>query len=63
VYRAAKHGISTQQTSDKGVVMPFFTGRRRMFEEQHGGFVHERKEAEVAGMLARGFIDEEAFRS
>jgi hypothetical protein len=38
--------------------MSFFAVGRCVFEEQHGGLVHECEEAEVARVLARGFVDE-----
>jgi len=40
-----------------------FTGRRRVPEEDHAGFVDEGEEAEVTGMLAGRFVDEQGFRS
>lgn len=57
---SAKNDISTQETSEKGIIMSFFAGRRSAFEEYHCTFVDEGKEAEVAGMLAGGFEDEPA---
>jgi len=40
-----------------------FAGRRRVSEEDHAGFVDEGEEAEVTGVLAGRFVDEQAFRS
>jgi hypothetical protein len=39
------------------------TCRRGMSQEEHGGFVYEGEEAEVAGVLPCGFVDECAFRT
>lgn len=61
VYRAAKHGVSAQQASEEGVVVSLFARRRGVAQEYHAGFVDEREEAEVAGVLASRFVDEEAF--
>ena len=43
--------------------MSLFTGRGRVSEEDHAGFVDEGEEAEVTGVLAGRFVDEQAFRS
>lgn len=43
--------------------MSLFTVRGGVAEEEHRALVDEREEAEVAGMLARGFEDEPAFRA
>jgi len=40
-----------------------FTGRGRVSEEDHAGFVDEGEEAEVTGVLAGRFVDEQGFRS
>jgi hypothetical protein len=57
---SAKNNVATQKTSEKGVEMTFFSGRRSAFEEYHCTFVNEGKEAEVSGMLAGSFEDEPA---
>lgn len=61
--RAAEHGVSSEKTGEEGVVMSLFTVRGGVAEEEHRALVDEREEAEVAGMLARGFEDEPAFRA
>jgi hypothetical protein len=63
MYRAPKYRIAAQQPSEESIIMSLFARRRRVPQKQHCGFIHEREEAEVAGVLARGFVDEEGFRA
>lgn len=41
--------------------MAFFSCGRGVAQEDHRGFVDEGEEAEVAGVLAGGFVDECGF--
>ena len=50
-------GVATEETCEEGVVVSFFPSGRGVAQEEHGGFVDEGEEAEVAGMLARGFVN------
>ena len=58
---APKDGITSKETGEEGVVMTLFASGGRVPEEEHGAFIDEREEAEIARMLARGFEDEPAF--
>lgn len=61
--RTGEDDVTTEQASEEGVVVTLFPGRRRVTEEEHGGFVNQREETEVPGMLAGGFEDKPAFGS
>lgn len=61
VDRAAKDRVPAQQAREEGVVVPLLAGRGRVAQEYHAGLVDEGEEAEVARVLARCFVDEEAF--
>lgn len=61
MYCAAEDGVAAEQAGEEGIVVALFTGWGGVAEEEHRGFVDEGEEAEVAGMLARGFVDEDAF--
>lgn len=41
--------------------MSFLASGRCVLQEQHGGLVYEREEAEVTCVLACGLVDEETF--
>lgn len=43
--------------------MSLFAGRGRVSEEDHAGFVDEGEKAEVTGVLASCFVNEQAFGS
>lgn len=43
--------------------MALFAGWRGVFEEEHRRLVDEGEEAEIASVLARGFVDECGFGS
>jgi hypothetical protein len=60
---AAEDGVAAQQAGEEGVVMALFACRGRVAQEEHGGFVDEGEEAEVARVLARRFEDGDAFGS
>ena len=57
MYCAAEDCVAAEETCQERVVVPLFLGRRGVAEEEHGGFVDEGEEAEVAGVLAGGFVD------
>lgn len=58
---AAEDGVAAEETGEEGVVLALFAVGRCVSQEEHGGFVDEGEEAEVAGVLAGCFVDEEAF--
>lgn len=58
---AAEDGVAAEETREERVVLALFAVGRGVAEEEHGGFVDEGEEAEVAGVLAGCFVDEEAF--
>lgn len=59
--RATEDGVAAKEACEEGIVVALFARGRGASEEEHGGFVDEGEEAEVAGVLARGFVDECAF--
>ena len=54
---AAEDGVAAEQTREEGIVVTLFSGGGCVAQEDHGGFVYEGEEAEVAGVLAGGFVD------
>jgi len=60
VYCASEDCVAAEQTGEEGIVVPLFPCGRSVAEEEHGGFVDEGEEAEVAGVLSCGFVDEPA---
>ena len=63
MYRAPEDCVAAEETGEEGVVVALFACRRGVSKEEHGGFVDEGEEAEVAGMLPCGFVDKPAFRT
>lgn len=60
---APEDGVATNKAGKEGVVVALFASWGSVFEEEHGGLVDEGKEAEITGVLARGFVDESRFRT
>ena len=58
---AAEDRVPTDKAGEEGVVVAFFASGRGVPEEQHGGFVDQGEEGEVAGVLAGGFEDKPGF--
>ena len=58
---AAEDVVPTEEAREEGIVLALFAVGRRVPQEEHCGFVDEGEEAEVAGVLAGCFVDEEAF--
>jgi hypothetical protein len=57
VYCTPEDCVAAEEAREEGVVVPFFLGGRGVPQEEHGGFVDEGEEAEIAGVLASGFVD------
>lgn len=58
---ASEDCVAAEETGEKGVVVALFACGGGVAEEEHGGFVYKGEEAEVAGVLPCGFVDEPAF--
>lgn len=58
---AREDGVAAEQPGEERVVVALFARGGGVAEEEHGGFVDEGEEAEVAGVLARGVEDEATF--
>ena len=54
-------GVAAEETGEEGVVVALFAVGGGVAEEEHGAFVDEGEETEVARVLARGFEDEPTF--
>jgi hypothetical protein len=61
--RATEYGIATKQTGKERIVVPLLSRWGGMPQEEHAGLVHKGEEAQIAGMLACGFIDEGTLRT
>lgn len=58
---AAKHRVAAEQAREKRVELALLAIRRCVAQEQHRGFVHEGKQAQVARVLPRRLVHERAF--
>jgi hypothetical protein len=56
VYGTSEDCVAAEQTGEEGIVVSFFAGGRSVPQQEHGRFVDEGEEAEIAGVLARGFV-------
>lgn len=63
MYVSPENCVAAYETGEEGIVGSFFAGGRGAEEEEHGAFVDEGEEAEVAGVLAGCTEDEPAFLS
>lgn len=55
---AAENGVAAYEPGQKGIVMLLLARRRRMPQQKHARLVDQRKHAQIARVLARGFEDE-----
>lgn len=61
VYCAAEDGVAAEKTCEKRIVLSLLARGRCVAEKEHSRFVREGEEAEVARVLPRCFVHEQAF--